>query len=238
MAYFLFHLTFSVSSIPRNIISVEAILVSLWRPKMSACHDTCVLDPKGDLRLEIGADANWPASVIVCSRTLSRVSPVFKAMLSKDYGFKESIDQPNGWVVSLPEDCSITLAQLRQIAHGDFSQLPNFDIAQELYDLLTIADKYNCIQIVTSFWDAWKSQRLLKHPDNHDYFISGNGGWEIPHHLGIHAIVGDTTIFNKFLDLAIKESWVSSDMEGLYARDLNEDMEQRFPLQLGHLLGK
>src|SRR5437762_370623 len=64
---------------------------------------TIYLDANGDLRLRATTEtAGYTQDFVVCSRALTRLSPVWGAMLSS--GFQESRPAEGEWIVSLPDD--------------------------------------------------------------------------------------------------------------------------------------
>lgn len=94
----------------------------------------------GDLTITAGKEER---QFLVCSKTLARASPVFKAML---YGnFKEarpaSLTEP--WVVELPEDDAHSSEVLFNIIHSNFDRIPDALPLQKLFDILVVTDKYD-----------------------------------------------------------------------------------------------
>ncbi|KAI0142663.1 hypothetical protein GGR57DRAFT_519764 [Xylariaceae sp. FL1272] len=112
------------------------------------------IDPDGDLELVVGHEAGYPKHhFTVCSKTMSRSSPVFKAML---YGsFAESKDNQipgEAWVVELPEDDPYSMEMLLTTMHGIFEVEhvltaigKNGDI-DNLYELAVLVDKYDLVK--------------------------------------------------------------------------------------------
>ncbi len=85
---------------------------------------TIYLDTDGDLRLRVGSETgDGVQDFVVCSRTMGRSSPVWKAMLFG--GFKESRPTEGEWVVPLPEEQPKALLAVLNIIHGIFTKVPN-----------------------------------------------------------------------------------------------------------------
>jgi hypothetical protein len=121
---------------------------------------TIFIDPDGDLRLLIGASKQ---EVVVCSRTLARVSPAFRAMF---YGpWTES--KPSNkkmWIVELPEDNPEALICIFNIAHGRFDTLydeatgngfPNSLPFETVYQITFMTDKYDMTTIIRPWATTW-----------------------------------------------------------------------------------
>jgi hypothetical protein len=104
-------------------------------------------DSCGDLTLVVGSDTNKP-TFLVCSRSLSRSSPVFRAML---YGsFRESRPADiNSWLVELPDDSAIPAGILFDIVHGRFRMVtPRMVRLDALYEILAFTDKYDMTSLL------------------------------------------------------------------------------------------
>ena len=148
------------------------------------------MDGDGDLTLIVGLPGTPMSSrFLVCSRTLSRASPVFKAML---YGsFKEAFpDDPKNWVVTLPEDNPGDAMILLDIIHSRFGQIPS-QLGQgslsldKLYHILVFADKYDMTQLLRPWLQDWISGL--------GFLRTSNGIWPaiaIAHELGSEEVVG------------------------------------------------
>ncbi|CAJ2504631.1 Uu.00g120250.m01.CDS01 [Anthostomella pinea] len=110
---------------------------------------------------------------VVCSKTLSRASRVWKSLLYA--GFTES-KQPCGnngaaWTVDLPEDNPEALKTLLNIIHSRFEQLPKItDLIslEDLYQLTILTDKYD----LTIVLRPWASTWLESINDSHDAWRS------------------------------------------------------------------
>lgn len=125
--------------------------------KPVAGQATIAVDEDGDLSLKVGPDTD-NTTFLVCSRTLSRSSPVFKAML---YGsFRESRPADPGaspWVVELPDDNHLPAEILLNIIHGRFDFTPKVMTIDTLYEILAFADKYDMTSRLNPWMQAWVS---------------------------------------------------------------------------------
>ncbi|KAB5545489.1 hypothetical protein GE09DRAFT_1060951 [Coniochaeta sp. 2T2.1] len=99
--------------------------------------ETVYFDRDGDLRLEVGPEE---ATYVVCSRTLSRASPVFKAMLYGSFAEAKPADPKKTWIVKLPEDDPPALATLLNIMYGAFGKVPNNPTELELYGITLLTE--------------------------------------------------------------------------------------------------
>lgn len=110
-----------------------------------------VLDPRGDLRLEVGP---VPNIFVVDSRSLARVSPVWSAMLLG--GWSESRpDNGKVWVVQLPDDDAHAIDILLGIIHGNFPLEPYEIPPDRLLSLTAAADKYDTIHLLRPWAPSW-----------------------------------------------------------------------------------
>ncbi|KAF9878375.1 hypothetical protein CkaCkLH20_03867 [Colletotrichum karsti] len=104
--------------------------------------ETVVVDQDGDLRLRVGSAPNRVATFVICSKTVGRVSPVFKRMLFGNFAEARPANDEE-WVVELPDDDSNTFEIYLNIIHGWFDKVPNKLNVRKLASLLTVADKYD-----------------------------------------------------------------------------------------------
>ena len=120
-----------------------------------------LFDPDGDLRLEVGAKINPEEQLecIVCSKTLSRATSVFKNML---YGpFRESRASSSAalstqnWVVELPEDNPQAMKILLSSMHSQYEHVPTALSLTELYQVLLVCDKYDTIRMIRPWAQLW-----------------------------------------------------------------------------------
>ncbi|KAK1833417.1 hypothetical protein QBC39DRAFT_302763 [Podospora conica] len=124
--------------------------------KPAAGQGTVTLDDLGDLRLVVGSGDEM-SKFIVCSRSLSRSSPVFKAMLYGSFRESRPADpSANPWVVELPDDLATPAAILLGIIHGRFSMVdPKVGTLDGLYQILAFADKYDMVSLLAPWIQGW-----------------------------------------------------------------------------------
>ncbi|TGJ81653.1 hypothetical protein E0Z10_g7115 [Xylaria hypoxylon] len=111
-------------------------------------------DPDSDHEHEL------PVIYIVCSKTLSRASPVWKALLYG--GFAESkplyASSASDWVVELPDDNPKAMATILNIIHSRFESTPRatepIDL-EDLYQLAVLTDKYDLTATLRPWVSAW-----------------------------------------------------------------------------------
>ncbi|KAI0014948.1 hypothetical protein F4780DRAFT_773877 [Xylariomycetidae sp. FL0641] len=125
------------------------------------------IDEDGDLLLEVG-QFQCPHVVAederlrtssgtfrVCSRTLSRCSPVMKKMLFG--GFSEA-RRPSGqaWKIQLPEDDAKAMEVILNIIHSHFERIPTTDMSLDtLYGITVLTDKYNLTRLLRPWVQQW-----------------------------------------------------------------------------------
>ncbi|KAM0708496.1 hypothetical protein Q7P35_005148 [Cladosporium inversicolor] len=117
--------------------------------------NTFTVDPRGDLTLNIGF-SDSSKKFLVCSRTLSRISPVLERML---YGsFAESRSEcATGWTIDLPDVNPLPFALLAYISHGEFGSIPKTLNVEELFELIILTHYYDCTQILAPWAERWLS---------------------------------------------------------------------------------
>ncbi|KAI1310162.1 hypothetical protein F5Y03DRAFT_403751 [Xylaria venustula] len=155
-------------STPRNHLedTTETHLDELSESCQSfeSTHVYSCLDPKGDLRLNVGTvDAK---SFTVCSKSLARASPFWDKLL---YGvFKEGKDQNSQdgnleWTIDLPDDDPKAMEVLLNIAHGRFDAVPKYkkNVAiADVYDISVITDKYHMTYMIRPWAKDWARSAL------------------------------------------------------------------------------
>jgi hypothetical protein len=115
-------------------------------------------DPEGDLRLVVSdkLDPEKQLEYVVCSKSLSRASPVFKSMLYG--GFQESmgaLSTARNWIVQLPEDNPAPMKILLYIIHSQYEGVPTRVGLNELYSILICCEKYQMIRIIRPWVKSW-----------------------------------------------------------------------------------
>lgn len=117
---------------------------------------TTRLDPDGDLTLVIGQNSK-KRDFVVCSRTLSRASLVFKRMLNGNFLEARPTDG-SPWVVNLPEDHPGVAKILLAIIHSRFDLAPALGErppTKELYEVLVFTDKYDLTRLLRPWAQSW-----------------------------------------------------------------------------------
>lgn len=112
------------------------------------------LDVDGDLRLDVGEDEEVQRFK-VCSRTLSRASKVFKAMLYGNFIESRPSNKEQEWVVALPEDDPVPLATVLYIVHNQFSKVPDSVTREELFNITVLTDKYDMTEVLRPWAKSW-----------------------------------------------------------------------------------
>ncbi|KUI74519.1 hypothetical protein VM1G_10091 [Cytospora mali] len=151
---------------------------------------TIHFDVDGDLRLDVGEN-DKVQRFKVCSKTLSRASKVFKAMLYGNFVESKPDSPGHEWVVELPEDDPKSLATVLYIIHNTFSKVPNAVTRDELFGITVLTNKYDMTEILRPWATEW-----LK-PYNPDARLLGQKGDEAL--LWIAWELGYTELFERAL---------------------------------------
>jgi hypothetical protein len=111
----------------------------------------------GDLCLLVDPDEQ---AHIVCSRILSRHSPVFKAMLRGRNRWAESQPEQREWIVKLPADNPDVMAGLFSLAHRPLCKIKDkfrsqMKKPQWLWQLCQLGEKYQAHQLMVPFVKDW-----------------------------------------------------------------------------------
>lgn len=111
-------------------------------------------DDDGDLCLEVGEDEG-SQRFMVCSRTLSRASKVFRAMLYGNFAESKPSDKGQEWAVALPEDDPTALATILDIVHGRFRKVPSAVTPDHLFMITVLTDKYDMTEVLRPWVNGW-----------------------------------------------------------------------------------
>lgn len=133
-------------------------------------------DDDGDLYLLVGAARH---SYRVCSRALSRASPVFSRMLYG--GFAESKPARGTWTVALPEDNAIAFYTLMNIIHGRFAKVPAQVDRDRLLQITILTDKYNMTEVLRPWSRQWIEPLVSEFSDGRGYEACLWISWELGH---------------------------------------------------------
>ncbi|ORY61013.1 uncharacterized protein BCR38DRAFT_488071 [Pseudomassariella vexata] len=125
------------------------------------------IDSDGDLLLVVGEDSviedddrdtHKPTTFKVCSKALSRASPVFKRLLYGGFAESRRSDTME-WVVRLPEDKPNAMQLLLDILHSRFDQVPDREDGstrlQDIADLTVLTDKYGLASCLRPWARDW-----------------------------------------------------------------------------------
>ncbi|KAI0600582.1 hypothetical protein F4775DRAFT_590140 [Biscogniauxia sp. FL1348] len=134
------------------------------------------IDEDGDLTLHVGEfrcshiceeeegeDENQLSygAFTVCSKALSRASPVMKKMLYG--GFAESKKPGNNpWTVHLPEDDPKALEVILNIIHLRFDQVSSgVTTLDDLYNITVLTDKYDLTHVIRPWVAKWRRKTMV-----------------------------------------------------------------------------
>ncbi|KAF7534128.1 hypothetical protein G7054_g6491 [Neopestalotiopsis clavispora] len=182
-------------------------------PDLPRTDAQVVIDPDGDLRLRVGATecigsedghGHRQTTVFVCeSKTLSRASPVWKAML---YGpWKESRNQNSSqgeWVVELPDDHPGAMTTILNIIHSHFEKVPPVEgkhAVEVLYELCVLSDKYDLGKVLRPWAKTWLQP--LRNEYSPGWMLEGGTGfdWTLHKKLWVAWELGDQFLLESTL---------------------------------------
>ena len=133
------------------------------------------------------AEIELPAEVrlLVSSRHMRLVSPVFKAMLQSG-NFKEGreLSSAGKVEVSLPDDDPDAFIIIMDIIHGRNRRVPKVIDMETLIRIAMLVDKYQMVEAVEAFSDMWIEKLKRDMPPDH-YQPVETGQW-----LGISWVFG------------------------------------------------
>ncbi|KAK3985188.1 hypothetical protein QBC44DRAFT_251133 [Cladorrhinum sp. PSN332] len=131
------------------------------------------IDEDGDLTLVVGPNSR---EFLVCSRALSRGSPVFKRMLNG--GFKESRPASGPWIVTLPEDGDKAAEIMLYLMHASVHCVPDTLSLPDLHRVMVFSDKYDLTRYFRLWIEKWMPDRSILF-DCPDYSIALGIAWEL-----------------------------------------------------------
>lgn len=118
------------------------------------------IDPDGDLFLDVPLGTGGTHRFRVCSATLRRLSPVFKAMLSGPLAKPKPANGEN-WAVQLPDHPIRALTIVLHIMHSNFDEVAKLGVVYEeihlelLWDIVILTKRYNMTSIVRPWCNKW-----------------------------------------------------------------------------------
>jgi len=104
------------------------------------------IDPEGDVYL---CSDNF--KVLVSSKVLSVVSPVFKALLGPHFAEGSQVSSASPGSVSLSEDNPEALVSLCQILHYQFHRVQYDPTLKFINSVAVVADKYDCVRALAQW---------------------------------------------------------------------------------------
>ncbi|RYO80531.1 hypothetical protein DL766_009189 [Monosporascus sp. MC13-8B] len=159
------------------------------------------IDVDGDLHLIVGRNecpdmhsrpSRHPSEIphtravtyVVCSKTLSRSSPVWKRLLYGGFAESKKPEAGGQWTVCLPEDEPVLMKTILNIAHGRFDQVPvKWGTVKDLYLLTLLTDKYDLTHLLRPWVQGWMQAMGTSYEDEKQ-----NGRGVIPHEAASQCI--------------------------------------------------
>lgn len=121
-------------------------------------------DSDGDVQLRVGPGPSESQVIFtVCSRALSRASPIFDEMLYGEIGKMEFEAGPLSKgirLIELPHDDPAQMAILLYIVHSLFTHVPVVLSVDQLYELTALAHKYGATAALRPWTAKWTKPRL------------------------------------------------------------------------------
>ncbi|EFQ33027.1 uncharacterized protein GLRG_08171 [Colletotrichum graminicola M1.001] len=157
------------------------------------------LDGNGDLLLFVGAARVGQASTyLVCSKALSRSSPVMQQMISGQLAEPRPLqgDQGNRFI-DLPDDQPVPMRLMLDIMHGDFQKVPQEMELQTLHALVIVMDKYDALSLARPWVKAW--------------LASVRGSGDYTRLLSIAWALGDMGLFSTMTSRIVETCTISTD---------------------------
>ncbi len=125
---------------------------------LGAKSPTMIIDPEGDVVLEFRDE-----QLLVSSKVLSLVSPVFAAMFKPQFkeGIQFHLAAGEPLTVPLPEDDAKAFILLCKVVHHRSDEIPAEPDISCLENLACICDKYHCTRAIVNSCVLWL-QKLIK----------------------------------------------------------------------------
>jgi hypothetical protein len=115
-----------------------------------------ILDPRGELQIDMGDDWVDIKRLLVCPYAMARASKVWDDILFGSSA--EAQPKPcdgNPWVVSLPYDSISAMIILLRIVHGHFRYVPHELSLDDLFEIAILTDKYKLTDILSPWVNGW-----------------------------------------------------------------------------------
>ncbi|KAK1956015.1 hypothetical protein LY78DRAFT_408007 [Colletotrichum sublineola] len=116
--------------------------------KLSDTKYSIILDKDGDMCLGVGPEIDEAAFFIVCSKTLSRSSPVMKQIILDEYVDKDT-------TIHVYDEQMAAMRLMLEIIHGDFRKVPQRLELDDLHDLVIVMDKYDTLSFSRPWFREW-----------------------------------------------------------------------------------
>lgn len=185
-----------------------------------------VLDPRGDLTVVAGKER---VVFRVCSRALSRSSPVWDRMLYGPFSEGKEQQAEDDWKIQLPDDNPKGLQVLFLAAHGKFAAISSVLERDTLFHVTVLCDKYDMVGFLKPFWTQWVKglPHLQPEPEN------------LVHQLWIAHTLGDRALYRRVLETLLRFTSQYEDSDTLFVRGYsNYDLAQDTHLQSLNVLGQ
>ncbi|KAJ0383085.1 hypothetical protein COL922a_011229 [Colletotrichum nupharicola] len=116
-------------------------------------------DTHGDLTLKVGGNRS-AYHFLVCSRTLRRSSPVFKAMLFSGFAESKPADSA-AWTIQLPDDDPSVILLVLSIIHGHFQLVARELKEYQLHEVLIVTEKHDMTKILNPWASTWFARGIM-----------------------------------------------------------------------------
>ena len=178
---------------------------------------TIDIDPDGDIYLVVGDDEQ-SKRFRVSSHAMRLASPVWKAMLSPKYGFKESVSGTED--ITFPEDNFEAFFIVLLASHLKFQAIPSHTSSELLVAICGICDKYDCVSVLGPWISAWVDE-WLPHGDPIDFGSQVFVAW----------VVGDTKFFQNITEELVDTCYTNSTGNCLssFSKNLDRDLPPGLP---------
>lgn len=171
-------------------------------PQARPQNEKVIIDRDGDLTILVGT-GNEEREFFVCSRALSRASPVFQRMFNA--GFLETRpSRANSlsvepWIINLPDDSSLAAEQVFYIVHSCFSRINAPKELSQLHSILVFTEKYDMTASLQYFAKPWMSGLAPLVPITDNYYLPIGIAWELGDE-GNLALIGRQLVLNCEVD--------------------------------------
>ncbi|KAM3468905.1 hypothetical protein MY5147_007493 [Beauveria neobassiana] len=120
---------------------------------MSICERTVIFDNHGDIEVQVSGGT---ARYIVCSRALSRISPVLRSQMRQDF-VADTQDRctRRRVIVQLDGNDDDSLTILFNIAHAHFLAVPRTLSIKQMHNLSILTSRSQCTSILGPWVASW-----------------------------------------------------------------------------------